>query len=178
MSTVQKTLFSVSAAAFVVAFTDRLPRYPVNLDLSAFAPSWLPQSLLDCLQDLDLEALVAIAGVGGALTALLLYLRRRSVSTLLLSLKRALTSCSATLHSFHIQILYMEAQESTPRNQKSSSTPRSQNTAPCSVQTSSDGCVDASYQSLFHLPYISHIGPSHSRSRLCPPAFQPFGQGT
>ncbi|KAJ7862904.1 cytochrome P450, partial [Mycena olivaceomarginata] len=78
MSTVQKTLFSVSAAAFVVAFTDRLPRYPVNLDLSAFAPSWLPQSLLDCLQDLDLDALVAIAGVGGALTALLLYLRRRS----------------------------------------------------------------------------------------------------
>ncbi|KAJ7895264.1 hypothetical protein B0H14DRAFT_3854121 [Mycena olivaceomarginata] len=62
LSTAQKTLFSTSAAAFVLAFTKGLPRYPVNLDFSAFAPSWLPQSLLDRLQNLDLEALVAISG--------------------------------------------------------------------------------------------------------------------
>ncbi|KAJ7336891.1 hypothetical protein DFH08DRAFT_1082926, partial [Mycena albidolilacea] len=123
MSTAQKTLFSTSAAAFVLAFTNGLPRYPVNLDFSAFAPSWLPQSLLDRLRNLDLEALVAISGVGGALIALLLYLRRRSRYP-------SLVPYSNPVYG---------TQENTPRNQKSSSTPRSQNTVPCSVQASSDG---------------------------------------
>ncbi|KAJ7621202.1 cytochrome P450 [Roridomyces roridus] len=78
MSSSQQFLGATSALALGLALTHRIPNHPLSLDLSTYAPSWLPQAILDRLQNLDLEKLVAIASVGGALTALVLYLRRRA----------------------------------------------------------------------------------------------------
>ncbi|KAJ6490465.1 cytochrome P450 [Mycena vulgaris] len=78
MSSAQKTIASASVVALSLALTHSVPDYPVNLDLSTFAPTWLPQPAHARLRNLTLEALLVIASVGGLLTALVLYLRRRS----------------------------------------------------------------------------------------------------
>ncbi|KAJ7750451.1 cytochrome P450 [Mycena maculata] len=79
MSSTQKLLGSTSALTLVLALTNKVPvDCPVSFDLSAFAPTWLPQSILARLQNPDFDALVAIGSVGGLLTALALYLHRRS----------------------------------------------------------------------------------------------------